>query len=198
MNANPFPDPLVLHDDAVLVVIDVQKGFDDTDFWGPRNNPDAEDNIATLVRAWQTTGRPIVLVRHNSVRPGPLHPSEPGNALKDVVAGVEPALLVTKQVNSAFYGYPDLHAWLQSRSARQLVITGIQTNMCNETTARMAANLGYQVLFVLDAMHTFDLAGPDGRVLTADELTRATATSLHGGRFARVVSAADLAPAGQR
>jgi nicotinamidase-related amidase len=179
-------------DDAVLIVIDVQKGFDDTEFWGKRNNPDAEANMAALVAAWERTGRPVVLVRHDSNRPSPLYPGTPGNDFKDVVAEVEPTLLVVKQVNSAFYGTPDLHEWLTARGARQLVIIGIQTNMCNETTARMAGNLGYDVLFAIDAMHTFELAGPDGDVMTADELTRATATSLHGGRFAKIVYTDEL------
>lgn len=186
--------------DAVLLVIDVQAGFDDAAFWGRRNNPDAESNIRSLLDAWSATGRPVVLARHDSVGPTPLNPANPGNAFKEVLAGVEPALLVVKNVNSAFYGTPDLDAWLRERGARQVVITGIQTNMCNETTARMAGNLGYDVLFVEDAMHTFDLAGPDGQLLSAEELTRATVTSLHGGRFARVVRTTDvlatLAPQG--
>ncbi|WP_406281815.1 cysteine hydrolase family protein [Embleya sp. NBC_00896] len=185
------PVPTVA-DDAVLILVDVQKGFDRADVWGERNNPDAEANIAALVAAWERTGRPIVLVRHDSVESSPLHPDDPGNAFKDVVAAVKAELLVTKQVNSAFYGTPDLHAWLTARGANQIVIAGIQTNMCNETTARMAGNLGYDVLFPIDAMHTFGLTGPDGDTMTADELSRATATSLHGGGFAKVVRTADL------
>lgn len=191
-NRDPFPSPLRVADDAVLLVIDVQKGFDDAAFWGRRDNHAAEDNIGALIRRWEGTGRPVVVVRHDSTTGSPLRTGGPGNALKDVVAGTEPALLVTKQVNSAFYGTPDLHAWLRERGARQLVITGIQTNMCCETTARMAGNLGYEVLFALDATHTFDLAGPDGAVTSAEDLSRATATNLHGGRFARVVRTADL------
>jgi nicotinamidase-related amidase len=189
MTNNPTP---TLRPDAVLVVIDMQKGFEDP-YWGRRDNPDAEKNVALLVEAWQRTGRPIVLVGHDSVTPAsPLHPSRPGNAFKDELAGVRPDLTVRKSVNSAFYGTPDLHAWLQERGARQLVVVGIQTNMCNETTARMAGNLGYEVLFAVDAMHTFDLAGPDGQVVTAEELTRAAVTNLHGGRFAMVVSTAQV------
>jgi nicotinamidase-related amidase len=53
------------------------------------------------------------------------------------------------------------------------------------------ANLGYDVLFALDATHTFDRTGPDGERLRADEPARATATSLHG-EFAAVVSTKDL------
>ncbi|MGW1512785.1 cysteine hydrolase family protein [Streptomyces sp. NPDC002394] len=186
-----------INENAALVVIDVQKGFEQ-EFWGRRNNPEAEANIAALIDAWQETGRPVVFVRHDSPRAGsPLEPGTEGNAFKDFVEerrgkGAGPELFVTKSVNSAFYGEPDLDAWLKGAGVEQFVVVGIQTNMCNETTARMGGNLGYDVLFALDAMHTFDLAGPFGWTQTAEELTRATAVSLHGGRFARVVSTEDV------
>lgn len=178
--------------DTALVVIDVQQGFDDASFWGRRDNPDAEQHIGLLLDAWQTSGRPVVVVQHTSVSSAPLLADAPGHALKPVVADARPALLVDKQVNSAFYGTPDLHAWLTAAGIRQLVLCGIQTNMCVETTARMAGNLGYDVVLPLDATHTFDLAGPDGTVLRAEDLARATATNLHGGGFARVVTTAEV------
>jgi nicotinamidase-related amidase len=177
---------------TALLVIDVQRAFDDDDYWGVRNNPACEANVAALIGAWRDAGRPLVYVRHDSVEPGsPLAPDSPGNAFKDVVSG-EPDLLVTKQVNSAFYGDPDLDGWLRERGIGSIAVCGITTNHCVETTARMGSNLGYDVLFALDATHTFDRTGPDGERLSADELARATATSLHG-EFAAVVKTADLA-----
>jgi nicotinamidase-related amidase len=183
--------------DPALIVIDVQKGFEDAGFWGRRDNPAAEANIAALIRHWRDTERPVVIVRHDSRTAGsPLAPGGPGNDLKDLVrdalAPREPDLFITKTVNSAFYGTPDLDAWLGERGVGQIVIAGIQTNMCAETTARMAGNLGYRVWYAIDAMHTFDATGPDGEVVTAEELTRATAASLHHGGVARVVRTADL------
>lgn len=177
---------------AALVVVDVQQGFADAAFWGPRDNPDAEQNIADLVAAWEASGRPVVLVRHTSVAGRPLAADAPGHAFQPVVADVEPALLVDKTVNSAYYGTPDLHAWLTAAGIEQLVLCGIQTNMCVETTARMAGNLGYRVVLPIDATHTFDLAGPDGTVVPAADLARATAANLHGGGFATVTSTAEV------
>ncbi|WP_433417512.1 isochorismatase family protein [Microtetraspora malaysiensis] len=52
---------------AALIVIDVQKGFEDA-FWGRRDNPDAEKNIAALIRAWRAAERPVVLVQHATQR----------------------------------------------------------------------------------------------------------------------------------
>ncbi|MFF8267892.1 cysteine hydrolase family protein [Streptomyces sp. NPDC016562] len=180
--------------DSALLVIDVQKGFDDASFWGPRDNPAAEDNIAALMDAWQDAGRPVVLVQHLSERPGSvLAADHPGHAFKDLVEKRRAdALVITKSVNSAFYGTPDLAEWLTARGIGQLVVVGIQTNMCVETTARMAGNLGYDVLVPLDATHTFDLAGPAGTSLTAAQLATATAVNLQGGGFARVVTTAEL------
>jgi nicotinamidase-related amidase len=182
-------------DQTALLVIDVQRAFEDAGFWGTRNNPDCEANVAALIGAWRSSRRPLVYVRHDSVEPGsPLAPGLPGNAFKDVVTG-DPDLLVTKHVNSAFYGDPDLHGWLQARGIGSIAVCGITTNHCVETTARMGANLGYEVLFALDATHTFDRTGPDGERLTADELARATATSLHG-EFATVVRTDELVRSG--
>lgn len=173
-------------DSLALVVVDAQRGFDDP-WWGPRNNQACDDNIAALVREWSSRGRPLVYVRHDSDSPAsPLHPSSPGNRLKPYLEP-QPDLLVTKSVNSAFLGEPDLHAWLLDQDLQGIVVCGITTNHCCETTARMGGNLGHRVLFALDATHTFDRTGPDGTVVTADELVRVTATNLHD-EFAEVVA----------
>jgi len=77
----------------------------------------------------------------------------------------------------------------------ELVICGIQTNMCVETTARMAGNLGYRVTVALDATRTFDLTTqlPDGEVTQkAADLMRVTALNLQAGRFATITTTADL------
>ncbi|MFG2599324.1 cysteine hydrolase family protein [Streptomyces sp. NPDC048462] len=190
-------------ENAALVVVDVQQGFEEAAYWGPRNNPSADGNIAGLIDAWQASGRPVAFVRHDSPKPdSPLRTGYPGNGFKPYVAerrgkGGGPELLVTKSVNSAFYGTPDLADWLGEGGVRQLVVAGIQTNMCAETTARMAGNLGYEVFFALDATYTFDGVGPWGWTLGAEELARATAVSLHGGGFAKVVRSAELIAAAQ-
>ncbi len=91
-----------------LVVVDVQKAFDDPGFLGRRNHPACEDNVASLIAAWRERGEPIVFVRHDSVEEGsPLAAGTPGNELKDVVSG-EPDLTVVKHVHSAFHGEQDL------------------------------------------------------------------------------------------
>ncbi|KJY41203.1 isochorismatase [Streptomyces sp. NRRL B-1568] len=184
-------------ENSALIVIDVQKGWHAPVF-PPRNNPAAEDNIAALIDSWQAAGRPVVFVRHDSPKPdSPLRPGQEGNDLQDFVEqrrgkGTGPELLLTKTVNSAFIGTPDLRSWLDAAGIRQIVVAGIMTNWCVDTTARMGGNLGYDVIVPVDATHTFDAAGPDGQVLSADELAQATAVNLHAGGFAKVVPTAAL------
>jgi nicotinamidase-related amidase len=177
-------------DGYALIVIDVQKGFRNP-AWGRRNNPACEANIALMIDAWRRRELPIVFVQHDSASPhGLLRRGTEANDLQEVVSGT-PDLAVRKSVHSAFYGEPDLHAWLQARKAPGIVICGIMTNQCCETTARMGGNLGYDVLFALDATHTFDLQALDGTTISADEIARVTAANLHG-EFATVVTTAQL------
>jgi nicotinamidase-related amidase len=183
-------EPVVVTGDAALIVVDAQAGFDDP-WWGRRNNPSADRNIAALTEAFAATRHPVVFVRHDSTNPGsPLHPSSPGNQLKAYLSDT-PDLEVRKSVNSSFHGTPDLDAWLSMKGVRQLIIAGITTNHCCETTARVGGNLGYDVLFALDATHTFDRIGPDGQHYDADQLAAVTAANLHR-EFATVTSTSRL------
>src|SRR5512144_1500006 len=95
---------------TALIVVDVQRGFDDASYWGRRNNPDCERNVAALIESWRGQAQPVVFVQHDDVdeEASPLRPDEAGNAFKDVIEG-QPDLLVTKTVHSAFHGTPDLH-----------------------------------------------------------------------------------------
>jgi len=175
---------------TALIVVDVQQGFND-EFWGPSNNPECEANILALLEKWRSNDWPIVLVRHDSVSPhSPLRPGQPGNDFMPGVAG-EHDLLITKTVNSAFYGTPNLDDWLKKKGINSMVICGITTNHCCETTARMAGNLGYEVTFVIDATRTFDFKDMEGQVIKADEMARVTATNLNG-EFAQVVTTKEI------
>jgi nicotinamidase-related amidase len=170
---------------TALIVVDVQQGFEDPT-WGERNNPACEENIAALIEAWRAVGQPIVYVRHDSTEAGsPFTPGEAGNDFQDILTG-EPDLLVTKRVNSSFHGEPDLAEWLRGEGIRRVAVCGIQTNMCCETTARVAANLAFDTTFVLDATYTFDLPAHGGGSISADELARVTASNLDP-EFGRVV-----------
>lgn len=171
---------------AALLIIDVQQGFDDS-IWGRRNNPLAEANIVRLLEAWRDQQRPIIHVQHQSRFAGsPLHPTNPGYALKAQVRPLPGETLITKQVNSAFIG-TSLETLLRQRHITTLVVTGLTTNHCVETSVRMAGNLGFLTYLVSDATATFDRMGPDGRLHRAEDIHTISLTSIHG-EFAQVMT----------
>jgi nicotinamidase-related amidase len=175
---------------AALLIIDVQQGFDDP-FWGRRNNPEAEANIVRLLTTWRSRHWPIIHVRHDSRLPtSPLHPSHPGNAIKPQVRPLPGETLITKQVNSAFIGTP-LESLLKQEAITTLVIAGLTTNHCVETTTRMAGNLGFLTYLVGDAAATFDRVGPDGKLYRAEDIHAISLANIHG-EFAEVVTTDEL------
>jgi nicotinamidase-related amidase len=177
--------------DAALLLIDIQKGFDQADHWGPRNNPDAEANAGRLLDAFRAAELPVFHVRHMSTSPeSPLRPGLPGNEIHSRVApsGDEP--VVEKNVNSAFIG-TDLQQRLEAGGIRSLVVAGITTNHCVSTSVRMAANLGFVTILVEDACATFDGKAPDGRTIPAAVMHDIGIAELNG-EFAEIVRTDDL------
>lgn len=89
---------------AVLLVIDMQKGFDDPSM-PKRWNTRADENGLTLLQAWREAGLPIIHVRHDSISPNSvLNRSHPGNAFRTGFEPLGDEPVVSKSVNSAFIG----------------------------------------------------------------------------------------------
>lgn len=171
-----------------LIVIDVQTGFDHR-HWGRRNNPCAEENIGLLLDAWRRAGQPVIHVRHDSTDPfSPLRPGQPGNDLKPAAKPLPDEPVVPKEVNSAFIG-TDLEERLRRSGCDAVVLAGLTTNHCVSTTARMAANLGFDVRVVSDATATFDMRSPFGTLVPAEVMHEIGLTELQG-EFATVVDTA--------
>ncbi|MGH3087196.1 MAG: cysteine hydrolase family protein [Rubrobacteraceae bacterium] len=165
--------------DAALIVIDVQVGLDDP-VWGRRNNPQAERNVARLLDAWRVAGRPVFHARHISERGGsPLRAGSGGCDIKAEARPLSGEPVIEKSVNSAFIG-TDLESRLRRGGIHAVVIAGLTTNHCVETTARMAGNLGFETYLVSDATAAFDRAGPDGTLHKAEDVHAMTLANLHG------------------
>jgi len=175
--------------DRALLIIDVQQGFDEP-YWGERNNPQAEENIARLLNAWRAAKRPVFHVKHNSpLSQSPLHPRKPGNAYKDFASPRDGEAAFDKQVNSAFIG-TDLETELRSAGIDQLLIVGLTTPHCISTSARMAANLGFNVKVVSDATAAHAGLGPDRKAIDADTMHYHALAALNG-EFADIVTTAE-------
>ena len=175
--------------DAVLLLVDIQKGLDDA-VWGNRNNPQFEVSVEQILAIWRETNRPIIHIRHNSVSPhSPLRPELPGNAFKDVAQPMEDEPVLTKTVNSAFIG-TDLHDRLQQAGYNTLVIIGLTTNHCVSTTTRMAGNMGYNVYLISDATAAHDLEY-QGVMFPAEQVHQMSLANIHG-EFATVITTQQL------
>jgi len=175
---------------AALLVIDVQKGFD-TPGWGCRNNPGAENVIASLLEAWRAAGWPVLHAQHVSVEPGSaLGPGQPGVEIKPEAEPREGEPVFKKSVNSAFIG-TGLEEHLRSGGIESLVMVGLTTNHCVSTTARMAGNLGFTTFVVEDATATFDRVGPDGVFHPAELVHSVSLANLHE-EFAAVVQSSEV------
>jgi nicotinamidase-related amidase len=176
--------------EAALIVIDVQKAIDHPS-WGQRNNPDAEGNIAVLLRAWRKASRPIYHVRHDSTEPeSQYRPGQPGHDFK---AGAEPLpgeVIIAKQTNSAFIG-TDLERRLRNANQNTLIVTGVITNNSVETTVRMAGNLGFNTFLVEDAAFTFGRKDWCGVFRSASEVHAMSLANLDG-EYCTVVRTSDV------
>lgn len=170
-----------------LILIDLQKGWEDTAHWGGnRNNPDAEAIAVQLLHIWREQKLPVFHVIHSSREAGSrLHPDHPGFAMIDEIVPAENEPLIIKEVNSAFIG-TDLKERLKDQDINTLVIAGLTTNHCVSTTTRMAGNFGFEVYLISDATATFDRKGVNGELFEA-ELVHQTALASLNEEFAEVM-----------
>jgi nicotinamidase-related amidase len=156
-------------DSPALLLIDIQKGFDNIEYWGgQRNNPDAEQNAGELLRLWRKHGLPIFHIKHCSSNPESLlNETNEGNDFKDMVKPISSEPTIKKNVNSAFIG-TDLKEQLDNLKIIKLVIVGLTTDHCISTTTRMAGNFGFDTFLVSDATATFNKKGLGGENFPAE------------------------------
>lgn len=144
-----------------LLVIDVQESFTRRDSWQAVSNPDIVQDVAELVAAARGAGDLVVWILHHE--PGTGGVFDPVNGYTRLLDGLgteegEPVL--TKTSRNAFTT-TNLQQLLTGKGIRELVVCGIQTEQCCETTARVANDLGYDVTFVTDATATFPIPHRD-------------------------------------
>ncbi len=181
-------------ENTALLVIDVQRAFDEWAAAGMRrNNPEAVARIADLLAAFRAAHAAVFHVRHAGGESSSLRPDRTGYAVRSEAQELAEEPVIVKRVNSSFIG-TDLEMRLRKGGFGTVVICGATTNHCVETTARMAGNLGFDTLLVRDACWTFDRIGPDGDHHAAEDIHAMTLSNLDG-EFARIVWANDIVAA---
>lgn len=174
---------------SALIIIDMQKGMADPTA-GTRNNPDAEQNIQSLLAAWRNAGKPVVHIRHISRTPGsPFWPGQPGAEFQSELLPTENEHIVEKNLPDAFV-HSGLERWLRVRQISTLIMVGVSTSNSVESTARTAGNLGFNTVVVADATFTFAKDDYAGVWRSADEVHAMSLANLNG-EFASIMTTAD-------
>ncbi len=178
-----------MNNNTALLVVDIQDSFKiDPARWARRNNPGFERNVTDLVAAFREASLPIFFILHNDSDPG-FRPGDPEVRLMEFLDRRESDPVVLKNTRNAFTS-TDLQQRLDAIGVHRVVVCGISTEQCCETTTRVAADLGYDVDFVTEATATFPIVTPTG-VLATDAIVERTEAALRG-RFARIMTVSEV------
>jgi nicotinamidase-related amidase len=187
------PDPTMPSPNIALLLIDVQQSFMARPYWQNQNNtgdaPAFLKAVNGLVAGCIQSGVPVLRIFHSD---GPKEANNPfaheSGLIRplDGLAPFEAAATFHKTRHSALVG-TGLSVWLREQGIRRLMVAGIRTEQCCETTTRHASDEGFEVDFVGEATLTFDMTTPSGTLLPS-HLIRERTESVLAGRFATLVS----------
>lgn len=176
-----------------LLVIDVQESFRARPYWQAEEAQPFLANVQTLIERCRKHGIPVVQVFHQepySPAGDPFHPSS-GLVRAMPELRLTADAIFRKEVHSSLYGKtPDgttLEQWLREEGVEEILVTGIRTEQCCETTTRHASDAGFKVAFATDATLTFPMQSRSGRTFSAADIRERTELVLDG-RFATIVS----------
>jgi nicotinamidase-related amidase len=170
--------------DTALLVIDVQESFRHRPYWSEADVPAFLSRLQALVDGARARGIPVVQVFH--VEDSGVFALASGHVTAMRGLRLEPDAVIHKQRHSALVGSP-LPVWLAERGIRRLIVSGIRTEQCCETTTRHASDSGYAVDYVTEATLTFAMTDRHGRAWSAAEIKARTELVLDG-RFARIAT----------
>ncbi|MES5895163.1 MULTISPECIES: cysteine hydrolase family protein [Bacillus cereus group] len=175
---------------AALIIIDVQEAFN-LPYWGVRNNLFAEENMKSLLEEWRKRELLVIHIQHVNKEnvESMFHLDAETVRFKKEVRPLPGEIIIQKVVNSAFIG-TNLEEQLREQKCNTVVIVGLTTNHCVETTTRMAGNLGFTTYVVSDATATFNRIGPDETEYSAEDIHNMTLVNLHD-EFAKIVTTED-------
>jgi nicotinamidase-related amidase len=168
---------------TALLVIDVQQSFEHAPYWSPLDVPVFYDHLQTLIDGAARRRIPIVQIFH--VEHAGIFSTDSGLIRPPDALCLQPEAAFHKSRHSALVGC-GLTAWLVERGIQRLIISGIRTEQCCETTTRHASDSGYQVDFVSDATLTFAMTDRRGRRWSAEDIKARTELVLEH-RFARLL-----------
>jgi nicotinamidase-related amidase len=175
---------------TALLVIDVQQSFTRRPYFSSEGVAAFLAHQNALIAGAAAKGLPIVRIFHvDAPHDAANQPFTHASGLIRPLEGLAPfeaALTLEKSRHSALAGTP-LAIWLRERGIGRLIVSGIRTEQCCETTTRHASDEGFEVDYVTESTLTFDMQTPAGATLTAAQIRERTETVL-AGRFATICS----------
>ncbi|WP_432988755.1 cysteine hydrolase family protein [Dactylosporangium sp. CA-233914] len=178
---------------SALVVIDIQESFRQRPSWAAVSNPDIAATVAPLVADARERGDLVVWVLHAA--PGAGDVFDPARGFLRYLPDLQPLPGEPELVKTSANAFTTtgLQQLLTAGGIRHLIVTGIQTELCCETTTRLAGDLGYDVTFVTEATATFPIAHRDERDLPYEQILSSPRTL----RTADVIARTEYALAGR-
>ena len=174
---------------TALLLIDVQASFTARPEWRDELAAPFLAACNALLAGCEAAGVPVVRIFHSDGPDQADNPFAHASGLIRPLDGLRPvqaALTLEKHRHSALVG-TGLSVWLHQRGISRLIVAGIRTEQCCETTTRHASDEGWSVDFVGEATLSFDMQTPAGRLLSAEAIRERTETVL-AGRFATLCS----------
>jgi nicotinamidase-related amidase len=175
------------HSRTALLVIDAQQSSEHRPYWDASGAPAFLERLQFLVDGAQARQIPVARIFH--VEESGAFSLESGFVKTMASLSIAPDVTFHKHRHSALIG-SGLAVWLTERGIQHLIVSGIRTEQCCETTTRHASDCGYDVDFVSEATLTFPMTDRHGRDWTAADIKARTELVLDG-RFARVLSAGE-------
>jgi nicotinamidase-related amidase len=173
---------------TALLVVDVQESFRHRPYFRTDDLPAFFDRLQKLTDGAKKKGWAIARILH--VEPTGVFSEESGFVKPMAEVAYAPDVVVRKYVHSALSG-STLPAWLATQGISRVVVSGIRTEQCCETTTRHASDSGYAVDYVTEATLTFPMQHPNGRNFSVAEIKERTELVLHQ-RFARISTVEDV------
>ncbi len=171
---------------SALLVIDAQDSFKVGPRWERRNNAAFEENVQRLIAAYRTANLPVFFFL-DSDDSEHFQPNSPYFKLMSFIQPQTHEPVIVKTSRNCFTT-TNLDYLLRRADVLRLVISGIKTEQCCETTTRIASDLGYDVDFITEATLTFPIPHPNGmHELAAEEVVGRTEYALRD-RFARITT----------
>ncbi len=174
-----------------LLIVDVQNDYFPGGKMELHNSLAASRNIKDVLAYCRGNSLPVIHVQHIADRPGATFflPETPGVEFhKDVTPNAGEKIFVKHVPNS--FRETGLHEYLAAQQITSLIIVGMMTHMCIDTTVRAAADLGYECVVVGDCCATRALKFGD-KDIPAEDVHAAFLAALHGV-FAKVVTTQEL------